>query len=547
MLRPQDDFWLEQCVSVNGLMDALKHRGPDDHKHGDIDGWELVHTRLAIIDTSDAGYQPMQRGPLIITYNGEIFNYREIKEKLNGPWESSSDTEVLLALWEKYGEACLPMLDGQFAFAIYDQRDRSLTLARDRAGEKPLYHVHQNGTFAFASELKALTHVPGLKWEIDPEAFNLYMCLRFVPHPYSIIKGVQKLSPGHVLKFKDGKVSIKRWYSWEVEPRRGNISQADFRETVEEVEACLVDSVKKRLISDRPLGMFLSGGIDSSLTCAIASKAHGAKLETFSIGFSGDDKSEHDRARKTAQLLGANHHERIFRRDEFERVALSIGAQQDEPNGDRSCVPAALLSSLARERVIVALSGDGGDELFGGYGRYGADCKSASEYYERLLPVGGSAWAPEFTRAFEHLFKYPGREPIHALRQLDFHHYLPGVLAKMDRTSMQVGLEVRTPYLSPDLLEITRKLPTQYLWQGKMGKLVLRELAAKYIDRELAGLPKVGFGMPKSVFDEYMKSVETFHGLTFDVPPMNDGKWWINKIWAAIVFAQWANSFPVKL
>lgn len=530
-----------------GMIKALTHRGPDGQGHKNVGTIgkpaHLLHARLSIIDVSERGHQPMERGPLTITYNGELFNYRELKEKLNGPWESESDTEVLLALWEKHGEACLPMLDGQFAFAIYDQRDRSLTLARDRAGEKPLYHVYQGGVFAFASELKALTHVPGLKWEIDPEAFNLYMLLRFVPHPWSIIKGIQKLSPGHVLTFKDNEVTIKRWYSWEVEPRRHNVSQADFIDTVAECEALLIDSVKKRLISDRPLGMFLSGGIDSSLTCAIASKALGVQTKTFSIGFENDAKSEHERAEATARLLGCDHEVRIFTAEAFERVALSIGNQQDEPNGDRSCVPASLLSTTARESVVVALSGDGGDELFAGYGRYGAPCGSASEYYARLLPVGGPEYAPAFVQSLESLFI--GREPLHALRQIDFNHYLPGVLAKMDRTSMQVGLEVRTPYLSPDILDFSRRLPTQYLMQSNMGKLVLRQLAAKYIDRDLASLPKVGFGMPKSAIGDIEGPLSEAMKV---VGPMGvHSVKGLNEQWAIIVFAQWFNRFPVKL
>lgn len=541
------------------MVRALEHRGPDGAGHGLVgtigQQGHLFHTRLAIIDPSPAGMQPMVRGPLTMVYNGECYNHLELRSKLNGPWKSTSDTETVLALWERHGEACLPMLDGMFALAVYDAESRTLTLARDRAGEKPCYYTYQNGTFAFASELRALTHVPGLSWEIDPEAFNLYMLLRFVPHPYSIIKGIHKLSPGHVLTFKDGEVKTKRWHSWEVDPRRNNISQTDFLDTVSECEALLIDSVKKRLISDRPLGMFLSGGIDSSLTCAIAAKALGVQTKTFSIGFEGDPKSEHQRAKQTAELLGLDHHERIFSAGDFEQTALTMGESQDEPNGDRSCVPARLVSSCAREFVVVALSGDGADELFGGYSRYAVHCGNAEEYYRRLLPVGGPEWAPGFVQSLESLFTH--RESIHALRQIDFNHYLPGVLAKMDRTSMQVGLEVRTPYLSPDLLDFSRRLPTQYLI-GNIGKLILRQLAAKYIDRELASLPKKGFGMPKSVFEGNSRTIiqacreasETIMNLDLDpeikTKVLQSNKS-MNELWAIIVFGQWAKSFPVKL
>lgn len=530
---------------------ALKHRGPDDSNVVCQHDIVLGHNRLSIIDTSENGAQPMSRGPLTITYNGELFNFKTLRGKLDGPWQSETDTEVLLALWEKYGEACLPMLDGQFAFGVYDSRSRVLTLARDRAGEKSIYWTYQNGVFAFASELKALTHVPGLQWEIDPEAFNAFMMLRYVPAPMSIIKGIHKLEPGHVLTFDGTTVKTKRWYAWEVNPVT-EVSQAGFRNAVDLVESLLIDSVKSRLISDRPLGMFLSGGIDSSLVCAIASKVLKVTPKTFSIGFEGD-KSEHERARKTAELLGCDHHVHIFNTADFEAQALGIGATLDEPNGDRSCVPTYLLSAFAARHVTVALSGDGADEIFGGYGRYFAPCNSATEYYEKLLPVGGVAWCPDEAARFEHLFAYPNRSTIHARRQLDFHRYLTCVLAKVDRMSMQHSLEVRTPYLSPDLMSIAAQLPTEYLHKGNMGKLVLRELAAKYIDRELAGLPKMGFGMPKDVFDTNYAAYEAAFNESCEIlddmglPVKFTDAPNINAIWAQIVFAQWANSFPVKL
>lgn len=539
---------------IGAVCGLMHHRGPDN-----FDSWfspqfkdgtlaALGHTRLAILDPSSAGHQPMTRGPLTIVFGGEIYNHRQLREKLDGPWKSGTDTESLLALWAKYGEACLPMLDGMFVFAIWDDRARHLTIARDRAGEKPLYWSHSKETFAFASELKALTHVPGLKWEIDPDAFNAYMMLRYVPAPMSIIKGIHKLEPGHILTFDGTSVKTKRWYTWEVNPVT-EVSQAGFRNAVDIVESLLIDSVKSRLISDRPLGMFLSGGIDSSLVCAIASKVLKVTPKTFSIGFEGD-KSEHERARKTADMLGADHHERIFSTADFERVALTMGATLDEPNGDRSCVPTSLLSATTREAgIVVALSGDGADELFGGYGRYFGPCDSARSYYDKLLCVGGYEWAPEEADRFEHLFAYPNRSTIHARRQLDFHRYLPCVLSKVDRMSMQHSLEVRTPYLSPDLLSIAAQLPTEYLHKGNMGKLILRELAAKYIDRELAGLPKMGFGMPKSVFD--MNSQSIMQQVREATPLLNRFGWQraqnINDLWAIIVFAQWANSFPVKL
>lgn len=535
------------------ILEAMYHRGPDGYGTATVDYWTIGHNRLAIIDTSRAGGQPMQRGPLTITYNGEIFNARELaKEHFpNEVWRGSSDTEVLLAMWEKYGTGCLPYLDGQFAFAVWDGSKQLLTLCRDRAGEKPLYWRHINGDFSFASELRPLTNFLFHTWEIDEIAFGEYMALRYVPAPRSIIKGIHKLQPGHYLTFDGKTVTERRWYAWEVRPQPDDaVSQQGFRDAVDATEAALIDSIRGRLISDRPLGMFLSGGIDSSLVCAIAAKRLNVTPKTFSIGFDGP-KSEHVRAAQTARMLGCEHHEHMFTTEDFENVGANIGAAMDEPNGDRSCVPSKLISSYCGESVRVAISGDGGDELFGGYSRYAIPCSSSEEYYSRHLPVAGIEWAPHQTAAS--LFAHPNRHSIHALRQLDFERYLTLVLAKMDRMSMQHSLEVRTPYLSPALLDIARTLPTGYLMQGNMGKLVLRELAAKYIDRELAAAPKRGFGMPGSVFEANGKLVQEQWAQAVRNPTiarLTAGRLHstnINTIWAVIVFAQWLDSFPVRL
>lgn len=548
----------------SGISDSMHHRGPDDKGifHCPTSQERAIilgHNRLSIIDLSDAGHQPMYRNKLAIVFGGEIYNARELaRAHFPGErWRGSSDTEVLLALWEKYQEGCLQLLDGMFAFAVWNADTRILTLARDRAGEKPVYWTHQAGIFAFASELRALKHVPDLDWSIDETAFGEYMALRYVPAPRSIIAGIHKLQPGHVLTFDGKAVTTRRWYAWEVRPQPDAMaSQTHFRATVDATEAALIESMRGRLISDRPLGMFLSGGIDSSLVCAIARKL-GTTPRTFSIGFEGDAKSEHQRAAKTAQQLGCEHHEHIFSISDFEEVASNIGSKMDEPNGDRSCVPTYLLSQAAGASVRVAISGDGGDELFGGYGRFLGlpSASGAVYYYDQLLPVAGIAWAPQEAEIAQSLFTHPGRAGIHALRQLDFNRYLTLVLAKMDRMSMQHSLEVRTPYLSPAVLEIARTLPTTYLHQGNVGKLVLRELAARYIDRELAALPKRGFGMPASVFEkntslilsQNMDAVKFVLNMPFvkNSPICNrilDMPQNINSIWAIIVFAQWARS-----
>jgi asparagine synthase (glutamine-hydrolysing) len=530
---------------IKAMVAALEHRGPDGSGLCNIaPDVALGHTRLAIIDTSAAGQQPMMFRKWVITYNGEIYNYRELRAHLETKghaFTTQTDTEVLLHAWAEYGAACLPMLDGMFAFAIYDTENRELTLVRDRAGEKPLYWLHRDDLFAFASELRALSHLS--ERQVSQESLALYALYRYVAAPRSIWGDVQKLLAGHLMVVKaDRSHQIRRWYSWEVEPAV-EASVEGFKGVCAAVEAALVGSVRRRLISDVPLGMFLSGGIDSGLTAAIAARL-GASPKTFSIGFEGKD-SEHEQARAVANHIGAEHHEHVFGAADFERVGRSIGDRMDEPNGDRSCLPAYLLSGFVKQHVTVALSGDGGDELFGGYGRYFHECPEARTYYDRLLPVYGvqDAHHDEIASA---KIAFQTHGSLHACRLLDFNRYLPGcVLSKMDRMAMRHSLEVRTPFLSPDVLEIARTLPAAYLMNAGMGKLVLREIASKYLPHDIVVAPKRGFGTPKSVFaansnamaEMYEDAVPHCARVAMPKPPNN-----INAIWAYIVLGQWLRS-----
>lgn len=520
------------------LIQALEHRGPDGLVWEAIDdSVSFGHARLAIIDPSPAGRQPMRFGPWAITYNGEIYNFRELRAHLEAKGErftTQTDTEVLLRMWAVYGADCLPALDGQFAFAVYNTDSRELTLVRDRAGEKPLYWRAEGMGFWFASELRPLIWVGDA---VDQESLALYALYRYVPAPRTILRGVQKLPPAHILVYRpDGTHTLRRWWSWEVEPHH-DVSVAGFRAAVEQTEAMLQESVCRRLVADVPLGMFLSGGIDSSLTAAFA-----AAPKTFSIGFEGA-ASEHLEARAIAKHLGTEHHEHMVTPADFEAVGRGIGAKLDEPNGDRSCVPAYLLSRFAREHVKVALSGDGGDELFGGYQRYFHGCTSPADYYANLLPVYGDAHPGEMAAA-DPLWRT--LEPLHARRALDFNRYLPGcVLSKMDRMSMQHGLEVRTPFLMPDLMDLARTLPAAYLVNGGMGKLVLREIASRHLPRDVALAPKRGFGMPKGVFSQNSKAIAEMiedakphcASVGFPEPPSN-----MNAVWNYIVLGQWLGS-----
>jgi asparagine synthase (glutamine-hydrolysing) len=520
-------------------------------------------------------------------FNGEIYNFHDLRDKLaesGVAFRSKSDTEVLLKGYIKFGAALFSQLDGMFALAIYDTQQKTMVLARDRAGEKPLYYRSEPGLFLFGSELHALTKVPGLDWSMSAGAIALYMLYRYVPAPQSILEGVRKLKPGCMLTIDaKGKTFERRYYTFEVDPD-AEASQEGFLQTCDRVEAAMIESLRRRLISDVPLGMFLSSGIDSSLVCALAAKRLGIVPRTFTIGFEGDDGSEHNVARNIAHHLGTQHSEHVFGASDFDNVGRSIGSLLDEPNGDRSCVPTYLLCKFAREQVTVALSGDGGDELFGGYGRYDAMSKrfgggtqdnpraAVTGYYGGALPVFGidpiQQALPESREVLESeldtpvpLFQHPGRDVIHGLRQLDFAYYLPGaVLAKVDRMSMRSSLETRTPFFHHAVLGEAKTLPTQYCLNSKMAKLVLREIAGRYLPREVALLPKKGFGMPASVFLNNVKAVHAEMGKAFEtlkatrffsgrtkalnVMSKVDN---INAIWAFIVLGQWARSFPVRL
>ncbi|MGH6890955.1 MAG: asparagine synthetase B family protein, partial [Dongiaceae bacterium] len=362
--------------------------------------------------------------------------------------------------------------------------------------------------------------------------------------------------------------------------------------TCDRTRSAMVESLRRRLISDVPLGVFLSGGIDSSLVCALAVKKLGVTPRTFSIGFENDPQSEHSKAENTATLLETVHSQHVFTAADFDGIGRKIGSLLDEPNGDRSCVPTYLLCKFAREQVIVALSGDGGDELFAGYDRYGYMSDFAGDqpsdfidrYYRDALPVFGkeatlAAFPGEQTSLESDLdiglplFQHPGRHVIHGLRQLDFAYYMTGaVLPKVDRMSMRSSLEVRTPFFSADVCDEAAKLPTGYCWHSKtkMKKLVLRQILGELVGREagsqqIAGLDtwkKTGFGMPASVFlnnrlavqDELNTAFESLKGTRFfkERKVALEAMWKkvdqnINSIWAFIVLGQWVRHFPVRL
>lgn len=585
---------------VREMAAAIRYRGPDmDGFWSSQDGLcHFGHNRLSIIDLTEDGRQPMldDSGRYVIVFNGEIYNYLALRDQLAAAgvsFRTKSDTEVLLKGFIRFGTRIFPMLDGMFALAIHDTETGATVFARDRAGEKPLYLRREAGLLAFASELHALTRVPGLDWDLSADALASYMLYRYVPAPKTILNRVEKLPPGCLLRVdRNGAGDVMRYYAFETDPE-AELSQDGFAATCERVEAVLIESVRRRLLSDVPLGMFLSSGVDSALVCAIAAGKIGIVPRTFTIGFEGDQGSEHIAARNIARHLGTDHSEHVFSSGDFDSVGRNIGALLDEPNGDRSCVPTYLLCKYAREQVTVALSGDGGDEMFAGYDRYGSLASTLAAnpgatpativdaYFNQFLPVFGfdaaiaafpeakPALVRELNRA-QPLFQHPGRTVVESVRQLDFATYMPGaVLSKVDRMSMRSSLEVRTPFFHPALLAESSRVPNAYCMQngGTLKKLVLREILARNlpeaIRQEVAiDTPKKGFGMPQSVFlnnqeavqQELHRAFESLSVLRFFQDRREALKSMaahatrnINAAWSFIVLGQWAAAFPVRL
>lgn len=583
----------ELQVLIGRMNAAQAHRGPDDRgQWADPENrCHLGHTRLSVLDLSSAGHQPMESadGRYVISFNGEIYNFRALRaqlEKMGHRFHTGTDTEVLLAGFAQVGTGIFSVIDGMFALAIYDRETRCLTLARDRAGEKPLYYVATDALFAFASELRPLLQIPDISFNLSEEALAQYFTLRYVPDAGAIVDPVSKLEPGMILQvFADGRQYRQRYFDFTID-QDNEAGPQDTDRYIDAVESALSLSLANRLNSDVPLGVFLSSGVDSALACALLTRKLGQKVKTFTVGFEGDRDSEHVAARDIAAKLGTEHHEHIFTAADFDRICDRIGHLLDEPNGDRSCVPTYLLSEFTRQHVTVAISGDGGDELYGGYSRYpllAPPLDSATEampaamvqaYLEKGLPVmpaevvraafpGGYAAVIGFCERYAPFFMHPERPALHALRQLDFHTYLPGaVLAKVDRMSMQHGLETRTPFLSPDLMKIAGRANLGLCFDGKVQKVALRRLLVKYLPEQHALAPKRGFGMPASVFFSNRPRIEAemkaayrrladtrFFGARsgaldrlFTGVPTN-----INSIWATIVLARWIDTVDCPL
>lgn len=572
----------EISTTVDAAIKQLSKRGPDSNGYLYDFPALLIHTRLAIIDTSRAANQPFTdtTGRYHIVFNGEIFNYKELKQELlkyNFHFKSQSDTEVLLYLYIKYGAECLSKLNGFFAFAIYDNLEKTLFLARDRYGVKPLYYHRNQDGFYFSSELKALKKF-NVKTTIDKLSLRTYFQINYIPPPFTIFEKIYKLEPGHYIKIKLSQFEKKQWYN--IVPEKSESSLLSYNQAQNKIKELLEDAVQKRLISDVPLGCFLSGGIDSSIITAIAAQLS-PNINTFSIGYK-DEKyfDETCYTELVAKKYKTNHTVFSLRNNDLLGCLYDMLDYMDEPFADSSALAVFILCRETRKKVTVALSGDGADELFSGYNKHAAEFKvrndgllekiiASAKPLWHLLPASRNntfgnkirqlqkfsegyflskeerywRWAgfmndekcmslyhPSFFNANNESLFRRRRKPLYTQllsQSNDFNYYLLAdqtmvlagdMLTKVDMMSMANSLEVRTPFLDYRLVDFVNRLPASYKIDKKMKKKILQDTFKDLLPNELYNRNKKGFEVPLySWFNNELKSkIE------------ND---WLNDIW----------------
>ncbi|HWF08954.1 MAG TPA: asparagine synthase (glutamine-hydrolyzing) [Bryobacteraceae bacterium] len=537
-------------ADVERMSASLGHRGPDDEGSFVEGRAGLGFRRLSIIDLS-GGHQPIfnEDGSAAIVFNGEIYNYRDLAVELSTAghvFSTRSDTETILHAWEQYGENCVDHLRGMFAFAIWDRARRRLLLARDRLGIKPLYYYRNDRFLAFASEIKALLEIPGIPREVDPEALDMYLSLRYVPGPRTMFRNIFRLQPGHLLTLDGSGVRIKKY--WDVTYPEGNPA-----EDPERFRALLDESVRMRLVAEVPLGVFLSGGLDSSAILATMHKAVGsAGIKTFSVGYDTtgaqvEEANEFDYARLAAKTFGADHHEYRLTAAEFQNFVPDLVWHLDEPMADPSCIPLYFISKLAREHVTVILSGEGADEILAGYGIYPRMLAlermnrsvpaldrmapwlarvTPSEAVRRYIRMSGQSLDRRYrgvcrgitleTRAaligmdrvrhseeqLQTIFggyfsRVPGAAPLNRMLYADAKVWLPDdLLNKADKMTMATSLELRVPFLDHKLVEYAATLPLSAKLGGKGGKTILRNAMRGTLPNDIIDRPKKGFPVP---------------------------------------------------
>jgi asparagine synthase (glutamine-hydrolysing) len=540
---------------INEMSGLLKHRGPDEQGVYVGSGAALGHRRLSIIDLS-SGQQPLSNedGKVWISFNGEIYNYRDLQNRLRGShtFRTRSDTETIVHMYESYPDTFVEQLRGMFAFALWDERNRTMILARDRVGKKPLYYYVDREKLVFASEIKSILRHPGLDLNVDEQSVSDYISLGYIPAPKSIYRAIRKVRPGHYLRVRPGKIEeIQYW-------------DLHFNETLEISEqewqsrllAEFRTAVDIRLMSEVPLGAFLSGGLDSSGVVAMMSKILDQPVKTATIGFQEKRFDESHFGRQVSQHLGTDHHERIVTADKIDTLE-KLSWHYDEPFADSSALPTYFVSQVAREKVTVVLSGDGGDENFAGYSRYFMDRQE--NRLRNMLPLelrrimfGPLAtlypkldWAPRFLRAkttfqslaFDHVEGYfdsvstfrknekakilsgdlqnklrgydttdifrqyyssaNTTDPLSRIQYVDIKTYLTDdILTKVDRASMANSLEVRCPLLDHKFMELIASMPSDLKLRGRTGKYVFKRALETELPNNIVNRTKMGFGVP---------------------------------------------------
>ena len=533
------------------MRDAMVSRGPDDAGLYVKDNVAIGHRRLSIIDL-EGSHQPLtnEDGTVWIVYNGEIYNFKELRKDLikkGHRFKTEGDTEVIVHLYEEFGKSCVEKLRGMFAFAIWDLKSGCLFLARDRVGIKPLYYYYDSDVFLFASEIKSIhaDHSYRAKKDIDISAFHYYFSFLCVPEPMTIFKGIKKLPPGQTLVLKDNDLVFDQYWDVKFEDN-GNKTEEDY---CEELIELLKEAIEVRLISDVPLGAFLSGGIDSSSVVAIMSQLVDVPLKTFSIGFSEQEYNEAEDAKIVADLFKTDHTEYILNTKDIINMIPEILLYFDEPFADASAIPTYFVSKLARERVKVILSGDGGDELFGGYmwhnrPMYQVYCnnlpmilKKSLRFISQFVPSGikGASYFKQIYKPYERyiinskavfneeersllyseelnhqlretdpyhynlkfLNRHNNRSWMNRIMEYDFKTYLPNdILQKVDRMSMFNSLEVRVPILDHRLVEFAAKMPAHLTVKNGVSKYIFKKSMTSILPERILYKRKQGFNLP---------------------------------------------------
>jgi asparagine synthase (glutamine-hydrolysing) len=552
-------------VVLEKMNRIMAHRGPDGEGYGFFNTENaavgLGHRRLSIIDLSEGGKQPKQFENLHITFNGEVYNYEEIKKELESKghtFESHSDTEVVLHAYKEWGAPALQKFIGMFAFVIFDEINQKIFACRDRAGVKPFFYYHKNGLFLFASELKALMQHPSFEKEINIDAAAAYMQFGYVPTPHCIFNNAHKLKPGHYLEFDVKQNALTTIQYWNVYDAYNKPTlKIDLPEAIQETERILTSAFNYRMVSDVPVGVFLSGGYDSSCVTALLQKDATEKIKTFTIGVPDAGLNEAPYAKDIAAHLGTDHTEYYCTEKEALEIVPQLPFFYDEPFADSSAIPTTLVSRIAREKVTVALSADAGDEIFAGYNRY--------DYFERFgkklnaipgfmrkgaaalmntipansIPILNKKYL--FASRYEKLkmlLKNPSEEnlllsmisafnnddisilfkknvsklttafdskelikenhsTLNYMMAVDYQTYLlDDILQKVDRAGMSVSLEGREPFLDQRIIEWAAQLPMEYKYNNGNKKFIIKEIVHQYLPKDMMDRPKMGFGIP---------------------------------------------------